>query len=151
MDWRSLVIFAVVIFALIWLIMRLRGNVRNPPKLQMSMDMIAALNDDLKLIRTKQEDAANIKKFKTANWKLYQLHLEYLEKEYIEALKISFDKMSEYNKKLLDMKVNALTEKPQIDLEELKTSIVKGRAGLAKWLQENVHRESTRGMFSWRN
>jgi hypothetical protein len=151
MDWRSIVLFAVIIFALFWLIMRLRGNVRNPAKLQMAMDMIAALNDDLKIIRQKETAPEDLKKFKVSNWKLYQMHLDFLEKEYIEPLKSSFDLMSEYNNKLVQMKINSDTAKPQIDLENLKTVVVKGRAGLAKWIQANVHREATRGLFSWRN
>ena len=151
MDWRSIVLFAVIIFALFWLIMRLRGNVRNPAKLQMAMDMIAALNDDLKIIRQKETAPEDLKKFKVSNWKLYQLHLDFLEKEYIEPLKSSFDLMTEYNNKLVQMKINSDSAKPQIDLENLKTVVVKGRAGLAKWIQENVNREATRGLFSWRN
>jgi hypothetical protein len=151
MDWRSIVLFAVIIFALFWLIMRLRGNVRNPAKLQMAMDMIAALNDDLKIIRQKESAPEDLKKFKVSNWKLYQMHLDFLEKEYIEPLKSSFDLMTEYNNKLLQMKISSDNAKPQIDLENLKTVVVKGRAGLAKWIQANVSREATRGLFSWRN
>jgi hypothetical protein len=151
MDWRSIVIFAVIIFALFWLIMRLRGNSRNPSKLQMTMDMISALNDDLKLIRQKQAAPEDLKKFKVSNWKFYQMHMDFLEKEYVEALKSSFDQMTEYNNKLLQMRINADSAKPQVNLDELKTVIVKGRAGLAKWIQENVHREATKGFFSFRN
>jgi hypothetical protein len=151
MDWRSVVIFVVVIFALFWLIMRLRGSVRNPPKLQMAMDMISALNDDLKIIRQKQAAPEDLKKFKVGNWKVFQYHLDFVDKDYVEALKSSFNQMTEYNTKLIQMKVDSTNSKPQIDLDTLKSAVVKARAGLAKWIQENVHREATRGLFSWRN
>jgi hypothetical protein len=151
MDWRSMVIFAVVIVALIWLIMRLRGNNRNPAKLQMAMDMISALNDDLKMIRQMQESPTEIKKFKLSNWKLYQEHLDFVEKDYIEPIKDCFGRMSAYNQKFIENKINGNNTRPEIDLEALKTVVVKARAGLAKWIQENVHREATRGLFSWRN
>jgi hypothetical protein len=151
MDWKSLVLFAVIIFALVWLIMRLRGNVRNPSKLQMAMDMIAALNDDIKIINQKESAAEDLRKFKVSNWKLYQNHLEFLEKEYVDALKGAFGPMAEYNEKLIQMKIKQDNSKPQIDFETLKPVVVKARAGLAKWIQANVHREATRGLFSWRN
>jgi hypothetical protein len=151
MDWKSFVLFAVIIFALFWLIMRLRGSVRNPSKLQMAMDMISALNDDLKIIRQKQTVPDDLKKFKVGNWKVFQDHLDFVEKEYVEALKSSFSQMAEYNAKLIQMKINSDNTRPQIDLENLKTVVVKARAGLAKWIQENVHREATRGLFSWRS
>ncbi len=154
MDWTSIILFAVIIFALFWLIMRLRGNVRNPPKLQIAMELISALNDDLKIIHKKQTTPGDLQKFKTGNWKSFQHHLDFLEKEYkeyIEPLKSVFSQMVDYNNKLVEMKINQDSTGHQIDLENLKSEIVLARAGLAKWIQANVHREATRGMFSWRN
>ncbi|HSW56936.1 MAG TPA: hypothetical protein VLH15_00880 [Dehalococcoidales bacterium] len=151
MDIGSIVIFIVVIFALFWLVMRLRGNVRNPPKLQMSMEMISALNDDLKFIQRKLNDPADLRMFKIANWKSYQNHLEHIDKEYVDAVKSCFTQMAEYNEKIKQKKIDPGSETPRIDLEELKKLILKARAGLAKWIQENVHREATRGLFSWRH
>jgi hypothetical protein len=151
MDWRSVVLFVVIIFALFWLIMRLRGSVRNPPKLQMAMDMISAHNDYLRIIRQKESAPEDLKKFKVGNWKVFKDHLDFMDKEYIEALKSSFSQMTEYNNKLVQMKISTDNSKPQIDLNALKTTAVKARAGLAKWIQENVHREATKGLFSWRN
>jgi hypothetical protein len=151
MDWISIVTIVLVVLALVWIIGRLRGNSRNPNKLQMAMDMISALNDDLKMIRQKETAPADFKKFKVVNWKFYQDHLDFLDKDCVEALKSSFDQMSEYNKKLAQMNNNSGNSMPQIDLDNLKSSAVKGRAGLAKWIQENVNREATRSLFSWRN
>ena len=151
MDVRSILIFAVVIIVLVWLIMRLRGSGHNPPKLQMAMDMISALNDDLKIMRQKEASPEDLKKFKISNWKVYQQHLEFLDKDYIEAVKNAFNLMQDYNAKLLEMRVKSDNSKPQVDMENLKASAIKARAGLAKWIQENVNREATKGLFSWRN
>jgi len=131
--------------------MKLRGNNRNPSKLQMAMDMISALNDDLKLMRRMQESPAEMKKFKLSNWKLYQNHLDFVEKDYVEPIKDCFNRMAEYNAKVTQNKIDGTSSRPDLDLEALKQVTVKARAGLAKWLQENVHREATRGMFSFRN
>jgi hypothetical protein len=151
MDVQSIVLFALIIFALFWLIMRLRGNVRNPSKLQTAMDLISAVNEDLKVINLKQTSPEDLKKFRISNWKLYQHHLDFLDKEYIEAITVSFNSMSDYNQKLIELKISPDNPRPQIDLDSLKTNVVKGRAGLAKWTQENVHREATKGFFSFRN
>lgn len=151
MGVTDFLVFAIVIFALVWLIFRLRGNSRNPNKLQMTMDMISAINEDMKLLARKQNDPADLTKFKVANWKLYKDHLEHLDKEYIEPIKSSFDQLSEYNNTLIQMKIKNESGSPKIEIEALSKNMSKARAGLAKWIQENVHRETTRGMFSWRN
>ena len=148
MDWRSIIIIVLILIALVWVIRRLRGHARNPNKLQMAIDMIAALNDDLKIIRQKQTTPEDLKKFKLVNWKVFQDHLDFLDKECVEALRSSFDLMSEYNDKLVQMKINLDNSRPQIGLDGLKTDITKARAGLAKWIQENVNREATRSLFS---
>jgi hypothetical protein len=151
MSITDIVIFAIVIFALVWLIFRLRGNSRNPNKLQMTMDMISSINEDIKILGRKQTNPADLTKFKVPNWKLYKDHLEHLDKEYIEPVKSTFDQLVGYNEALVQMQIKNESGGPKIDFEELGKVMSKARAGLAKWIQENVHRESTRGMFSWRN
>jgi hypothetical protein len=154
MDWKSIVIFVIIVVGLVWLLVRLRGNVRNPPRLRMAMEMISNLNDNLRIIVQKQSDPSFSKKFKIESWKNYQEHLAFLEpeyKEYIEPLRNSFTQMEEYNKTLTPSGSSLGAAPAPIDLDNLKEVTVQARTGLAKWIQDNIQRESTRGFFSFRS
>lgn len=151
MDWQSIVILAIIVFALIWVVTRLKGRPRNPAKLRVAMEIVSNINEDLKLIVQKQSNPDQLKKFKTSSWRAYEEHMDFLTPETVAAIKESFTIMEEYNNKLEEKKVITTTKLPDISLENLKETLIKARTGVATWIRENISRESTRGFFSWRN
>jgi hypothetical protein len=150
MDWQSVVVLAIVIFALIWLVMRLRGRSRNPGKLQITMGLISNINDDLKILNSKKNNPQNMQKFKVGGWNSYQEHLSFLEPETVTALKDTFTVLTDYNTKIEAVRNAPGMPLPEISLDSVRESMIKGRAGLATWIQQNINREATRGMFGWR-
>jgi hypothetical protein len=151
MDWQSIVILAIVIFALVWIVTRLKGRARNPSHLRVAMELISNINDDLKLIVQKQANPDLVKKFKINSWRAYQEHLGFLEPGAIDMIKESFKQMEDYNIKVEESKAVPGTVLPELPLETLKETLIKSRAEVAKWIRDNISRESTRSFFSWRN
>jgi hypothetical protein len=151
LDWSLLVIILVVVAA-VWVLVRMRGPGRNPRKLNMAMELISCINDALKRINTPPADSKAPKKFRIGPWAVYQTHLDFLEpeyKEYVQPIKDSFNLMQEYNNKLIAYKANPSGNPPELPLDTFKENLLQGRAGLAKWIQANINRETTRGFLGW--
>jgi hypothetical protein len=70
-------------------------------------------------------------------------------KEHIQPIRDSFNLMQEYNAKLEAFKANPTGSPPELSVEPLKENLIQGRVGLAKWIQANINRETTRGFFGW--
>ncbi len=149
-DTTSIIIFVVIVVCLVWLLFRLRGRSRNPPHIQVAMGLISNVNDDLKLLKEKKPDAPLDKKFKVNGWHAYEFHLDFLDKDTQAALKECFPVMVEYNKKLDIAKATFTPSKEELAVDSLFEALRKSREGLAKWIQENISKESTRGIFSWK-
>jgi hypothetical protein len=151
LDW-SLILVVVIVVAAVWVLIRMRGPSRNPRKLNMAMELISCINDALKRVNTPESEAKGPKKFRVGPWKVYQEHLDFLEpeyKEYVQSIKDSFNMMQEYNDKLIAFKTNPSGNPPEYQADKLKENLVQGRVGLAKWIQANINRESTRGFLGW--
>jgi hypothetical protein len=113
------------------------------------MELIANINDDFKVISQKKTDPQNLKKFKIGRWNSYQEHLDFLELADVEALKTAFKQMEEYNGQV-EASQQTGSPPPSFSAEALLAPLSQGRLGLAAWIRDNIGKESTRGMFSWR-
>ena len=149
MDTVSIVVAVLVVGFLIWAVVRLQRRSVDPPKLQVAMELISNINDDLKILSKKKADPTSAKKFKTGHWSSYQEHLSFLELDTVEALKNAFKQMEDYNSGT-DPALPAATSPTTFSPEVLMVPLIRGRAGLARWIQDNIGKETTRGMFSWR-
>ncbi len=150
MDPLSIVVVALIVIAAVWLLFRLKGASRNPPKLRVAMELISHIDENYKILNQKQSDPKSLKRFKTGSWKSYQEHLDFLEKGDIEIVTAAFNKLEDYNNKIIASYDTSNPNPPELSFQEMKESLAKARSGLAKWVRENIGRESTRGMFSWR-
>ena len=149
MDALSVVIAVIVVGFLIWAVIRLQRHTTNPPKLQVAMELISNINDDLKILSKKKDDPSSTKKFKTGHWISLQEHLDFLELDTVEALKNAFKQMEDYNIGI-DTSLTTAAPLAAFSLESLMVPLIRGRAGLARWIQDNIGKETARGMFSWR-
>ena len=151
LDW-SVLIFVLIVVAAIWVLVRMRGPNRNPHKLNMAMELISCINDALKKINTQPLENKVFKKFRIGAWKVYQSHLEFLDpeyKEHIQPIRDAFNFMQEYNAKLEAFKANPSGNPPELSIEPLKENLIQGRVGLAKWIQANLNKETTRGFLGF--
>jgi hypothetical protein len=149
MDTLSVVIAVIVVGFLIWAVVRLQRRSTNPPKLQVAMELISHINDDLKILTKKKADPRSAKKFKTGHWSSLQEHLDFLELDTVEALKNAFKQMEDYNIGI-DTSLKTAAPPAAFSPESLVGPLIRGRAGLARWVQDNIGKETTRGIFSWR-
>ncbi len=149
MDAFSIVIAVLVVGFLVWALIRLSRRSTNPPKLQLAMELIANINDDIKILTQKKNDPQSLKKFKLGNWSSYKEHLDFIEKDSVAALDVSFKQMMEYNA-AVDASRTTAAPPPVLETDTLAAPLMKGRAGLATWIRDNIGKESARGIFSWR-
>jgi hypothetical protein len=149
MDTTSLIVIVLVVAFLVWALFRLQRRAVNPPKLQVAMELISIVNENLRLISQKKTDPQNNKKFKVNKWDAYDIHLDFLDKDAVEALKEAFKQMEEYNR-AIDASTVTATPPQAFSLDSVLNPLSRGRTGLADWIRANIGKESTRGFFSWR-
>ncbi len=150
MDWQSLVIIVVIILALFWLLFRLKGNIRNPSKIQVALGLITDIDEVLKNINQRKTATRTVKKFKLSGWKYYIEHLDFLDAETVTALKDSFRILTDYNAKIEAAAITPGAPLPEFSSESIWDLLVKSRMGLSAWTRENITRETVRGVFTWR-
>jgi hypothetical protein len=148
-DVVSIVIIILVVVILVWALFKLQRNAINPPKLRVAMELISSVNDDLKMATQKKTDPNNNKKFNTGKWEAYQRHLDFIDKDSVESLQTAFKQMAEYNR-MIDATSVTDAAPGGFAMDAVLEPLSKGRVGLAKWIQDNIAKESTRGFFGFK-
>jgi hypothetical protein len=144
-DWSSWIIFAVVIFALFWVLTRSRSKGTNT-RLQTVINAISNVNDNLRIMEIHRINKESIKKFKTLDWDIYKTRLSFLDEQTADALKTSYSMMNGFNEKIeTARKTKSTGILQEIQIDNLNELLTKGKQGLAAWLRENINKEmSTR-------
>jgi hypothetical protein len=144
-DWSAWIIFAVVIFALFWVLTRGRGRGTNT-RLQTVINAISNVNDNLKIMEMHRINKESTKKFKTLDWDIYKTRLSFLDEQAADALKTSYSMMNGFNEKIeTARKTKSTGILQEIQIDNLNEPLTKGKQGLAAWLRENINKEmSTR-------
>ena len=150
MDWQSVVIIFVIIIALFWILFRLKGNIRNPSKLQITVGLITSIDEALKTIHQRKTNPNTVNKFKLSGWKYNIEHLDFLDAETVKAIKDSYALLTEYNAKIDEAAITPGATPPDLLSESTWDLLVKSRTGLSAWTRDNITRETVRGTFTWR-
>ena len=139
-NWLSWVIFVVLIGFLLWTLTRRRG--RGTPKLQTAIGVISEVNDDLRILETRQANPQSNKKFKAGAWKTYQEKLDFLDPATVASLKESFTLIEEFNQRIESAKkTKSLATLQDMPLDKLKEPLAKSKEGLVVWLKANLQEE----------
>jgi hypothetical protein len=150
--WSMLLILVLLGVALIWIWSRWKGKGRGSNRLQSAINLIADVNENLKLIEQRRITPQSTKKFKTGVWKVNQDRLDFLDPETITSLTEAFKLIGESNNEIEVAKKGGSIEVLQnLPLDKIKTPLTKGKEGLVKWLRANLQSEmmSRRGLFGF--
>ena len=139
-SWLSWVIFAVLIGFLLWTLTRRRG--RGTPRLQTAIAVISDVNENLKVLETRQANPQSTKKFKTGAWKAYQDKLDFLDPATVASLKESSTLIEEFNQRIESArKTRSMATLQDMPLDKLKEPLSKSKEGLVQWLKANLQEE----------
>jgi hypothetical protein len=140
-NWTSYIIFIAVILILIWILTRTRK--RTTPRLQSAINMIADINENLKILETRRINPQSPKKFKTGAWRAYQEKLDFIEAETLIALKETYTLINEMNEKIeIAKKSQSLATLQALPLDKLKDPLTKSKEGMMSWLRANLQAET---------
>jgi membrane-associated HD superfamily phosphohydrolase len=135
--WIILIIIAILI---VWTFFRRKSTAT--PKLDSAIGLITDVNNNLRVIDSRQTEPASKKKFSDGNWRRYQDKLEFLDASLVSSLKETFTLVEEYNSKIeVAKKNNTLSTLQDLPLENLKGLLTTDKKGLADWLKANMQSE----------
>jgi hypothetical protein len=139
-SWQEYLIVAIVAVFFFWLFMRQKKH--SSLKTGLVSSLTREIKDNLKIIEVRSGNPQSVKQFKTKEWTTYRTKVSFLGEENVKNLSEAFKLASEFNV-MIDQarKSKNLASLQAMQIEHLKEPMVKSQDGLAKWLQDNLHRE----------
>ena len=140
-GWQDFVYLAIVALFLIWSISRRKKRIS--AKVDVVEAILLDIDMNLKIIETRSKQWQSKKTFKTNGWVSNHDKTVFLENEVVKTLDETFNLTLELNQRIKSVNnthdISGLSDMP---LNQLRELTLKSRSYLAKWLSDNIQRET---------